>query len=712
LTVRPATTACTVCEIHAESVFKVEGLDCHEEVALIERRFKHLNGLETFSADVVAGRLRVQYDAARLSTGAIVGAVADTGMRAWLEHEEPRGSSTSDRRVWMLAASGASLAVSLGANAAGVTPVAQIAALLTILSGGGPSVRRAWTAVGLRTFDMHVLMTVAVAGAIAIGEWMEGASVVFLFALAQYLESRSMDRARHAIRALMDLSPPEATVVRAGQERRVPADEVRVGDHIRVRPGEKLPLDGRVVSGESDVNQAPITGESLPVDKRHGDEVFAGSINGHGALEIVTTTLRRDTTLARIIHLVETAQAERAPSQTFVDRFARIYTPAVMALAALVAVVPPLSGWGDAGAWFYRALVLLVIACPCALVIATPVAVVSALAAGARRGVLIKGGAHLERLASVRGVAFDKTGTLTRGTPMVADVVAVDGVPVEEVLRLAAAVNRHSEHPIGRVIAQQARARGLSAPTVASFRAVPGQGAEGDVEGVAVLVGSQRLLADRGVDVAALEQPLQLARESGATTALVARQGRLIGYVTLADAPRESARDVIDLLRKGGVARIEMLTGDGIGAATRVAAEVGVDAVRAELLPHAKVEAVKAMRATWGSVAMVGDGINDAPALAAADVGIVMGAVGSDAALETADVALMSDDLPKLPFALRLSRAAMRTIRTNIAIALVVKVIFLALAMSGHTSLWLAILADTGTSLVVVANGLRLLRTT
>ena len=709
---RTPTTACTVCEVHAESVFKVEGLDCHEEVALIERRFKHLNGLETFSADVVAGRLRVQYDAARLSTGAIVGAVADTGMRAWLEHEEPRGSRTSDRRVWMLAASGASLAVSLGANAAGVTPVAQIAALLTIVSGGGPSVRRAWSALGLRTFDMHVLMTVAVAGAIAIGEWMEGASVVFLFALAQYLESRSMDRARHAIRALMDLSPPEATVVRAGQERRVPADQVRVGDHIRVRPGEKLPLDGRVVSGESDVNQAPITGESLPVDKRHGDDVFAGSINGHGALEIVTTTLRRDTTLARIIHLVETAQSERAPAQTFVDRFARIYTPVVMALAALVALVPPLVGWGDAGPWFYRALVLLVIACPCALVIATPVAVVSALAAGARRGVLIKGGAHMERLAAVRSLAFDKTGTLTRGTPMVADVVAVDGVPVEEVLRLAAAVNRHSEHPIGRVIAQHAGARGLSAPTVTAFKAVPGQGAEGDVDGATVLVGSERLLAARGVDLSTLGQPLQLARDSGATTALVARAGRLIGYVTLADAPRESARDVIDLLRKGGVARIEMLTGDGIGAATRVAREVGVDAVSAELLPHDKVEAIKAMRARWGSVAMVGDGINDAPALAAADVGIVMGAVGSDAALETADVALMGDDLPKLPFALRLSRAAIRTIRTNIALALVVKVIFLALAVSGYASLWLAILADTGTSLIVVANGLRLLRTT
>ena len=709
---RGSPTACTVCEVHAESVFKVEGLDCHEEVALIERRFKHLAGLETFSADVVAGRLRVEYDAARLSTSAIVGAVADTGMRAWLEHEEPRGNSSGDRRRWMLAASGAWLAIALVAHAIGAIRLAQVASLLTIVSGGVPSVRRAWSALRLRTFDMHVLMTVAVAGAIAIGEWLEGATVVFLFGLAQFLESHSMARARRAIRSLMDLSPAEATVVREGVEQRLPADDVRIGDHVRVRPGEKLPLDGRVVSGESDVNQAPITGESLPVDKRQGDDVFAGSINGHGALEFVTTSVRRDTTLARIIHMVEAAQAERAPAQTFVDRFARLYTPAVMALAAVVALVPPLAGGGEWSVWLYRALVLLVIACPCALVIATPVAIVSALAAGARRGVLIKGGAHLERLASVRSVAFDKTGTLTHGTPVVTDVVAFDGVPASDVLRLAAAVNRHSEHPIGRVIAHQAMSRGLSAPSVTAFRAVPGQGVEGEVDGETVLVGSPRLLTARGVDLGPVEKALRNARETGATTALVARHSRLIGYVTLADAPRETAREVIDLLRQGGIARVEMLTGDGRGAAARVAQVVGVDGVRAELLPHDKVEAVKAMRAEWGSVAMVGDGINDAPALAAADVGIVMGAIGSDAALETADVALMGDDLPKLPFALRLSRATMRTIRANIAIALVVKVIFLVLAVSGYTSLWLAILADTGTSLVVVANGLRLLRTT
>ena len=444
----------------------------------------------------------MQYDAARLSTGAIVGAVADTGMRAWLEHEEPRGSSTGDRRQWMLAASGASLAVSLAANAADATTLAQVAALLTILSGGGPSLRRAWSALRLRTFDMHVLMTVAVAGAIAIGEWMEGASVVFLFALAQYLESRSMDRARHAIRALMDLSPPEATVVREGLELRVPADEVRIGDHVRVRPGEKLPLDGRVVSGESDVNQAPITGESLPVDKRHGDEVFAGSINGHGALEIVTTTLRRDTALARIIHLVETRPG-RARARADVRRSIRAHLHAGRDGAGCAGRRRAAARWlGRRGP--------MVLSRARAAGDRVPVCAGDRDACGGRVGVGRRRqarSAHQGRRRTWNGSRPCAASRSTRqarsraGHPAVADVVAVDGVPVEEVLRLAAAVNRHSEHPIGRVIAQQARARGLSAPTVTSFKAVPGQGAEGDVDGVTVLVGSQRLLAARGVDL-------------------------------------------------------------------------------------------------------------------------------------------------------------------------------------------------------------------
>jgi Cd2+/Zn2+-exporting ATPase len=706
----PAAT-CTVCEIHTESTFRVEGLCCHSEVALIERRFKNLEGIESFSADVVGGRISVQHDAARVSANAIVGAVADTGLRAWLEHEETHERDTTDRRRLMLLVSGGALAASLASSALGSTWLAQVAALVTIGVGGVPSTRRAISSLKLRTFDMNVLMTVAVIGAVAIGEWLEGATVVFLFAFAQYLESRSMDRARRAIRGLMDLTPQQAVVVRNGHEHRVAAHAVRVGERIRIRPGEKLPLDGRVVAGESDVNQAPITGESLPVDKRAGDEVFAGSINGHGALDVETTKLARDTTLARIIHLVETAQAQRAPAQTFVDRFARIYTPAVIVLAALVGVVPPLAGVGDWAVWIYRALVLLVIACPCALVIATPVAVVSALAASARRGVLIKGGLYLERLAAVRAVAFDKTGTLTSGRPSVAAVVPAGTATSDDVLRMAAAVNRHSEHPLGRAIARHAEARGVIAPAVLAFRGLPGLGAEAELDGRLVLVGSVRMMQARGVTLDGFGDAIARAMASGATPTLVARDGALVGLVALADAPRDAARDVVVQMKRGGVEHLAMLTGDGAGAAERIRQAVGVDAARSDLLPADKVDAVRALQREYSTVAMVGDGINDAPALAAADVGIVMGAAGSDAALETADVALMGDELDRLPFALRLGRAARRTIQVNIALALVVKLAFLALAVGGFTSLWLAILADTGISLVVVANGLRLLGT-
>ncbi len=701
--------SCPTCEVHAESTFRVEGLDCHEEVSLLQRRFRHLEGIETFSADVVGGRIRVQYDAARLSTSAIAGAVADTGMRAWLEHDEPR-SASAQPLPFRLLISGAALAGSLAATLAGWTPAAVILALAAIATGGTTSARRAWAALRLRTFDMHVLMSIAVIGAMAIGEWLEGATVVFLFALAQHLEARSLTRARTAIRALMDLTPPEATVLRGSEEQRVAADSVRPGERIRIRPGDKLPLDGRIVAGTSEINQAPITGESMPVEKGPGEDVFAGTINGHGALEVEVTRHRRDTTLARIVHLVEEAQTQRAPSQAFVDRFARIYTPAVIALAAAIAVLPPLAGWGDAGEWVYRALVLLVIACPCALVIATPVAVVSALAAGARQGVLVKGGLHLEQLADIRAIAFDKTGTLTAGTPTIVHVAGENGHGAEQVLALAASVNRHSEHPVGRVIAHEAAARGLVAQPVSDFRAVPGHGVEAVLDGERVIVGSARFLESEGV---ALNGGRGAAEPvAGTTTAYVAAGGHLAGRIELADVPRDAASDAVDLLRRHDIRQITMLTGDRRAVAERVGQAVGVDSVEADLLPEDKVTAVRKLRERWGTVAMVGDGINDAPALAAADVGIVMGAVGSDAAIETADVALMGDELAKLPYVLRLSRAAARTIRVNIAASLVVKVAFLALAVSGHTSLWLAILADTGTSLIVIANGLRLLRTT
>lgn len=711
-TARAQAATCDICQVHAESVFRVEGLDCHEEVALLERRLKHLAGLESMSADVIGGRLRVEYDAARLSTSAITEAVADTGMRAWLEHEEARVGAGPSRHL-LLWLSGAALAAGLAIRALGAPSMAVYAfSLVAVVTGGVHPARRAWSALRLRSLDMNVLMSIAVIGALAIGEWSEAATVVFLFALAQHLESRSMDRARHAIRALMDLSPPEARVIRDGGEQRVPVSDVLAGERLRIRPGEKIPLDGCVCSGASDVNQAPITGESLPVDKLPGDDVFAGTINGHGTLEVDVTRIVRDTTLSRIIHLVEAAQAERAPAQAFVDRFARVYTPLVMGAAVLIAVVPPLVGWGSAADWIYRALVLLVIACPCALVISTPVAVVSALAAAARRGVLVKGGVHLERLAAVRALAFDKTGTITAGTPHVVDLVALDGRGPREILAIASALDRHSEHPVARAILRHAAAEGVTAAEPRRFLALPGLGAEGEVDGLEAAIGSPRLMERRGLMTDATRQLVHEQAREGRTSVLVADSRQVIGLVALADQARSAARDVVELLRAQHISPIVMLTGDACEAARAVAAGVGLDDVRAGLLPQDKVAVLRELREAHGSVAMVGDGINDAPALAAADVGIAMGAVGSDAALETADVALMGDELARLPFAVRLSRATVRNIRTNIALSLLVKVLFLTLAVTGHATLWMAILADTGTSLVVVANGLRLLRTT
>jgi len=704
---------CPVCEVHAESVFKIDGMDCHEEVAILERRLKNLAGLEAMSADVLGQRLLVTYDAARLSASVITDAVADTGMRAWLEHEQPHVVATSFVRQRLLAASGACLAVGIVLHWLRIAPgVAIVAFIASVLTGGLFPARRAVASVKARTLDIHVLMAIAVAGAVALGEWSEAATVIFLFAIAQYLESRSMDRARNAVRALMDLTPADALVVRAGHERRVPVDEVAIGDVLRIRPGSKIPLDGVVVSGSSDVNQAPITGESLPVDKHSGAELFAGTINGRGALEMRVTRLRRDTTLARIIHLVDRAQAQRAPAQAFVERFAKTYTPLVIATAVGIAIVPPLVFHAPPGDWVYRALVLLVISCPCALVISTPVAIVSALAAAARHGVLVKGGIHLERLAAVRAIAFDKTGTLTRGEPLVVGVTAFDGLPESRLLALAAALESRSEHPIGAAIVEHAREHAAGTIAVDRFRALPGLGAEAVLHDRPAVIGNLRLFRDRKLLTQDAEAAVLGARTNGATPVLLAWDGAVVGMITVADRPRDAARDVIDLLRGQGIHHIAMLTGDNAGAASAVAGALGIADGRGDLLPHDKVEAVRELKARYGTTAMVGDGVNDAPALAAADVGIAMGAVGSDAALETADIALMGDDLSKIPFAVRLSRATLWNIRTNVAASLLLKLVFLALALTGHATLWMAIVADTGASLLVIANGLRLLRTT
>ena len=707
------TTTCTVCELHAESTFKIEGMDCREEVALLERRFKNMVGLEDFSADVMGQRLHVKYDAARLSTATIADAVADTGMRAWLEHEEPVTGSAPDERKRRYFVWNSGVALALGLTLDWWRPGNGVAGYLfgwSIGSGILAVGRRAWNSIRTRVLDINVLMIIAVAGACLLRQYSEAAAVIFLFAVAQALEARTLERARNAVRALMDLTPADALLRDATGERRVGVDTIPVGAVIVVRPGEKIPLDGEVVAGQSAVNQAPVTGESLPVERAPGDAVFAGTINGRGALDVRVTRLRRDTTLARIIHLVERAQAQRAPAQTLVERFASVYTPAVIALAAAVAVIPPLmfhAGWH---AWLYRALVLLVVSCPCALVISTPVSIVAALAGAARKGVLIKGGMHLENTSKVRCVAFDKTGTLTRGTPEVVDVVSLNGAGAASIVALAASVEQRSTHPIAQAILDHASAAGIAAVPADDVSALAGRGAEGRVGGHRVLLGSHRLFEERQLCSPAIHDRLAAMDASGRTVVLVARDEQPIGIIAVADRLRESGRDAVDLLRAQGVERIVMLTGDSHGTAKAIAAEIGVDEFRAELLPEDKVAAVEELRRTHGSVAMVGDGVNDAPALASADVGIAMGVAGSDAALETADVALMADELLRIPYTFRLSRATVRNIRMNLAISIVLKVAFVVAAVGGVATLWMAVLADTGASVLVIANALRLLR--
>jgi Cd2+/Zn2+-exporting ATPase len=525
------------------------------------------------------------------------------------------------------------------------------------------------------------------------------------------LESWSVARARRAISALMALTPPSVTVLRGdGKEEIVPPQRVPVGGRFLVKPGERIALDGNVVRGSGEVNQAPITGESAPVHKAVGAQVFAGTVNGDGVLEVESTHPATDTVVARIVRMVAEAGARRAPSEMWVDRFARVYTPAVMILAVGVLLVPPLLFGGLWQEWLYRALVLLVIGCPCALVISTPVSIVSALAAASRNGVLVKGGAFIEAPGRLRAIAIDKTGTLTTGAPSVATVVSMNGHTEAELLALAAAIELRSEHPLAAAIVRYARERGVELAAAHDITVLRGKGATGVIDGTRYWVGSHRYADERGQGDSGLCERLEAMAKAGGTIVVVGNDEHVCGLIGLRDAVRPGTRAVLDELRSAGIRRIVMLTGDNQGTASVVGAETGVDEVRAELLPEDKVTAVESLVAEFGAVAMVGDGVNDAPAMAGATVGIAMGAVGSDAAIETADIALMSDDLAKLPWLMRHSRRTLTIIRQNIGFSLTVKVLFTFLTFVGAASLWGAIAADMGASLLVVFNGLRLLR--
>ncbi len=709
-------------DIQTETL-RVTGMDCADCARHIEEAVGTLPGVRAARVNFALATLHVE-TAGPADLPAIQRQVRALGYG--LEQVSPRKNAARplSPRAWLIAhprdvltvASGLLLAAGLLGGWLNIPAGMQQVLYALAIIAGGTHVARAGMATlrATRSLDMNALMTIAAVGALAIGEGAEGATAMFLFALGNALEGYTMERARSAIRSLMQLAPSEALrLVRENGEirqERVSVTELAVGDHILVRPGERVPMDGEVVSGESAVNQSAITGESLPVDVSAGSQVYAGSINGSGALEVRVTRPAQETTIARIIRLVAEAQEQRAPSQRFVDAFARRYTPAVIMLAAAIAVIPPLLFNAPFLSWFYRALVLLVIACPCALVISTPVSIVSALASAARHGVLIKGGAYLEAAGNLKAIAFDKTGTLTQGRPTVTDVIPFNGLSKDELLALAASVENASEHPLARAIVHEARHQNLPLREASGFVARAGRGAQAQVDGSLYRIGNQELfdgdLKLRTEEIARLHA----LEAEGKTVMLVADDKAILGLVAVSDRIRPEVAETMAALRRAGIGRTVLLTGDNPRTAAAIARQAGTDEARAQLLPEQKVNVIAELLEEHHAVGMVGDGVNDAPALARATVGIAMGGAGTAQALETADIVLMSDDLSKLPFAIRLSRAARAIIQQNIILSLGIKALFLALALPGWTTLWMAVFADMGASLLVTLNGMRLLR--
>jgi len=693
------------------SIFHIEGMDCSEETGLIRKKLDGAEGVISLEFNIIRGTVHVEFDADVTGETVIRDLIEETGLRVTSGDEEKSPGFWERRGILLLTGVSGLLVftgwvVSLSAD----SPIWYIPFFLVgIMVGGYHIFRKGITAIMSGSADMNFLMGIAVIGAAVIGEWLEAGVVVFLFSMAQLLESFSLERARKAIEKLMDLSPELARVRRGGDEIEITPEEVDPGEVILIKPGERIPLDGEVVTGTSHVDQSPITGESKVVMKAPGHEVFAGTLNSEGYLEVRVTREASDTTLARIIHMVEEASATRAPSQNFVDRFARYYTPTVLILAALVAAVPPLLFAQPFTVWFYRALVLLVISCPCALVISTPVTIVSALTSAARNGVLIKGGVYLEGAASIRSVVFDKTGTLTTGSLSVREVIPLGENSEEDVLRIAASIETHSEHHLARAIVEAGRAKNLSPGDPGDFESIPGKGVRANLDGKYFLLGSHRFIEEENLCNIKADEIIAKHEKRAHTTVLLADRKELLGIIVISDTLRPQSISAVEELASLGVDPVVMLTGDNEGTASAIAGELGIRNYHSGLLPGEKVEKVKELLDVHGTVAVVGDGVNDAPALAVATIGVAMGSTGTDVALETSDVALMSDDLTRVPYLIRLGRKTLRVIKENITIALLTKFVFFALALSGLATLWMAVGADMGASLIVIVNGMRLL---
>lgn len=709
-------------ELENKNVYRVEGFTCANCAGKFENNVKQLPGVQDAKVNFGASKIAVYGDATieeLEKAGAFESlkvnpekTVREATQEVKKEVKEPFYKKHSTLLNAVLLVGFGYLSQNVNGEENLITSLLFAASIII----GGFSLFK----VGLQNllrfeFDMKTLMTVAIIGAAIIGEWAEGAIVVILFAISEALERFSMDRARQSIRSLMDIAPKEALVRRNGQDMMIHVDDIAVGDIMIVKPGQKIAMDGVVVGGYSAVNQAAITGESVPVEKTVDDDVFAGTLNEEGLLEVKVTKLVDDTTIAKIIHLVEEAQGERAPSQAFVDKFAKYYTPIIMFVAALVAVIPPLFFDGSWATWIYQGLSVLVVGCPCALVISTPISIVSAIGNAAKKGILIKGGVYLEEMGALKAIAFDKTGTLTKGVPVVTDFsVFSKETNASELLSVITALEYRSQHPLASAIMRKAEEENISYSDVRveDFSSITGKGIKGIVNGTTFYIGNPKLFKELPTTRFSSEQELLVTtlQNQGKTAMVVGTDHEILAVIAVADEVRESSKEVIQKLHQLGIKKTIMLTGDNKGTATAIGGHVGVSDVQAELLPQDKLDFIKQLRSDYGNVSMVGDGVNDAPALAASTVGIAMGGAGTDTALETADVALMGDDLRKLPFAIKLSRNALSIIKQNITFALAIKLIALLLVIPGWLTLWIAILSDLGATLLVALNGLRLMR--
>ncbi|QCR34475.1 heavy metal translocating P-type ATPase [Lysinibacillus sp. SGAir0095] len=690
-------------------IYTIEGMDCGSCAKSIENHLNTLPSVQNVSVNFSTGKMKIEHAG---SVEDIISEVSKIGYKAALplKKQDEQSPQKPKKEMNSVILSGILIAFGFIGSFGGISPILPtiLYAIAIVISGYKPA-KSAFYAIKSRSLDMNVLMSAAAIGAALIGEWLEGATVVWLFAIGTYLQNKSIERTRDSIRKLMDLAPPEAWVKVVNEIIRKPVEEINVGETIVVKPGEKIPLDGEIILGESSINQAPITGESIPVDKSIGDSVYAGTLNEHGSLEIKVTKLVEDTTISKIITLVEEAQEQKAPTEAFVDKFASIYTPIVFVLALVIMVLPPLFGFGAFGEWFYKGLELLVVACPCALVISTPVAIVSAIGNAAKNGVLIKGGTFLEKAGAITAIAFDKTGTLTEGKPRVTEIKAINGSE-EELLSIALTLEDYSTHPIARAIVHYANEHGIRPYNGNSFKNIVGKGVQATIGGEIYYAGNRKLFEALPISLVEVKKHVQDLQAKGKSIVIIGTQNKVIGIIAVSDTIRETSASALQNMKQTGVKQTVMLTGDNEGTAKRIAYEANINRYFAELLPQDKVVIIKKLQDEGHKVAMVGDGINDAPALATADLGIAMGGAGTDTAMETADIVLMADNLEKLPYTMKLSNKALAIIKQNIWFSILIKAAALVLIFPGYLTLWMAVLSDTGAALIVIFNSIRLLK--